>query len=277
MRKLMVIIPTVAALAALAYGLLLLFCATLANRLIFPAPAANYEKDDSIFFIGLPGGADFVAARVYPAKDAKYCIVYSHGNREDLGTIDPLMRIFQSIGYTVLAYDYVGYGLSSDSSPNPEKLRLAARAAFEFARDSLNFDVSNIVPVGYSLGSAAACHMAEAFPGVRALVLVGGFASIPYAILPFDPLPWELLGNARIIENLDGVPILIMHGTRDITVAPRNARINFKSAQSSPARLVWFEGYGHGGLFESAEYWREIKNVIEDKKGYEKSSCTTVR
>lgn len=120
MRKLMVIIPTVAALAALAYGLLLLFCATLANRLIFPAPAANYEKDDSIFFIGLPGGADFVAARVYPAKDAKYCIVYSHGNREDLGTIDPLMRIFQSIGYTVLAYDYVGYGLSSDSSPNPE-------------------------------------------------------------------------------------------------------------------------------------------------------------
>ena len=187
------------------------------------------------------------------------------------------MRIFQSIGYTVLAYDYVGYGLSSDSSPNPEKLRLAARAAFEFARDSLNFDVSNIVPVGYSLGSAAACHMAEAFPGVRALVLVGGFASIPYAILPFDPLPWELLGNARIIENLDGVPILIMHGTRDITVAPRNARINFKSAQSSPARLVWFEGYGHGGLFESAEYWREIKNVIEDKKGYEKSSCTTVR
>ncbi|MFR6031995.1 MAG: hypothetical protein ACLUKN_01720 [Bacilli bacterium] len=50
----------------------------------------------------------------------------------------------------------------------------------------------------------------------------------------------------------------------------RNARINFKSAQSSPARLVWFEGYGHGGLFESAEYWREIKNVIEDK-GYEKA------
>ena len=36
------------------------------NRQIFPAPSANYEKDDSIFFIGLPGGADFVAATKKP-------------------------------------------------------------------------------------------------------------------------------------------------------------------------------------------------------------------
>ena len=277
MRKLMPTILIIFALAALFYALLLLFCATLANRLIFPAPAASYAKDGSVFFIELPGGEDFVAARVYPAKDAKYCIVYSHGNREDLGTIDPLMRIFQSLGYTVLAYDYVGYGLSSDSSPTPEKLRLAARAAFEHARDNLNFDVSNIVPIGYSLGSAAACHMAESFPGIRALVLVGGFASIPYAILPFDPLPWNLLANAEILKNLKSTNVLIMHGTRDITVAPRNARINFKSLKSSPARLVWFKGFGHGGLFESPQYWSEIKYIIEDRKGYEKSSCTTVR
>ena len=256
------------------YILLLGFTATVANFLIFPAPRATYAKNDKLIYIDMPDGRK-IAAVYRPAENAQYCIIYSHGNREDIGTISKLMDEYNAKGYAVLAYDYIGYGHSQKDFPTPDKLLAAADAVYAYAKEELEFKDEKIVAIGYSLGSAAAAKMAQNHPNLRALILIGGFASIPLAILPFNPLPWKILCNADILKNKNCAPVLLLHGTKDITVAPRNARINFKSSKM-PARLVWLEGYAHKGLFKSKSYWDEIERIIK-QNDYEKSTCITVR
>ena len=81
------------------------------DRLIFlPRPSSYSDNGD---FIELASGAGVKIAGVYlPNPEARYTILYSHGNAEDLGDILPRLRDLRDIGFAVFAYDYRGYGLS---------------------------------------------------------------------------------------------------------------------------------------------------------------------
>ena len=65
---------------------------------------------------------------------ARPLLLYSHGNAEDLGTAyDHLQWLATSLECDVLAYDYVGYGHSSDGLMSEANMYLAAEAVYEHA------------------------------------------------------------------------------------------------------------------------------------------------
>lgn len=255
------------------YAALLILARFFSRPLVFPAPRPSYSRDEAgLFFIKTSDGLE-IAAKFFENPKSDICVVYSHGNGEDVGEITPLMHEYCARGVNVLFYDYPSYGLSKGRA-SEAALKGAALAAYAYAKDNLHFADKNIVPVGYSLGSVAAVTMAEKNPECRGLVVIGGLANASKTVLPFDIIPWKMLENTERIERLK-CPILFIHGTRDIVVPVRNARANFKAA-GAQKRLVLFGGAGHYGLPQNPAYWSEIENFIENGI-YEKSDSVLVR
>lgn len=244
---------------AFAYAALLLFARMFAERIIFPAPPASYSDGGDVVFLPLPGGGR-AAALWIPAKGSKVCAIYSHGNGEDLGEIRPLLEEYARRGVSVFAYDYPGYGLSS-GKPSIRGLEDSAEAAYKYVSEKLGFEDSEIAAVGYSLGGAAACEIASRHPGIRCVVVIGGFSKAVKAILPVDIIPWEMLDNSSKISKFKS-PALFMHGRRDAVVPFRNALENFAAAPRGLGRLAEFPDRGHYGLPDSPKYWNEAVGFI---------------
>ena len=58
-------------------------------------------------------GGSLIPVALYRARNARYTLVYSHGNATDIGAMhDRCAGIAKAVGVNVLAYDYTGYGLA---------------------------------------------------------------------------------------------------------------------------------------------------------------------
>ena len=90
---------------------LLLFAFFFSEKLIFPTPKSTYEKIDGIKMLPLDDGRK-IATLFFENKKSEVCVIYSHGNGEDLGKIYELMQQYRDkLNVNVLVYDYCGYGI----------------------------------------------------------------------------------------------------------------------------------------------------------------------
>lgn len=95
---------------------------------------------------------------------SRICVLYSHGNAEDLDEIAPyLQRLADGLDISVLGYDYPGYSAAptaSDADPaakcSEQGCYDAADAAWAHARESFE----RVVLFGRSLGSGPATYLA---------------------------------------------------------------------------------------------------------------------
>lgn len=256
---------------AICYIALLVFAFFFAEKMIFPMPYPSYtKKDNGIFFIPTSDNGK-IAALWLPAKDCDFCLIYCHGNGEDIGRIRSRLEMINRAGISVLAYDYNGYGLSSGKA-NVKNFENAAVEVFDYANKVLKYPTEKISVMGYSLGGAAACTIADARSGLRSVVLLSAFSKAINAILPFDPLPWDILANCKKIAKFK-MPILMIHGTRDYIVPIRNAYTNYKAAKS-PTHLLVYEGDSH--YIDRQDAWAEIIKFIKNPQN-EKSTCDIIR
>lgn len=255
--KILLIIP-------LLYGALLVFAFLFAERLIFPTPKSTYKSIENLKMLPLDDGRKI--ASIFLENDkSDICILYSHGNGEDLAKIYDLMNSYKKrFNVNVVAYDYCGYGVS-EGRMSQEDLPKCADAVYEYVVSELRFKPENIFFVGYSLGSFPTAYLGAKHSNAKGVVIVGGVSRAVKTILPFDIIPWKILHNVENIERIK-IPILFLHGCRDKTVHIRNAYENLKAVKHSNARLVKFSEYGHFPLFESDVYWNEISNFIKNKK-----------
>ncbi len=101
------------------YLLLNLLVFLFAEKLIFMPQTASYTHLPNELNI-VSGNGEKITAVYLEAPGAEYTLLFSHGNAEDLGGVLPFMRQFQPLGYSVLMYDYRGYG-TSEGSPSVRK------------------------------------------------------------------------------------------------------------------------------------------------------------
>ena len=181
------------------------------NRLMFHPPAVAYPQDMAHLVEIGPSNAP-VAALWYPKEGARRAVLYSHGNAEDLASCHDRLLRFRDLGYAALAYDYPGYGRSA-GSPTEDSVYDSAEIAYRHLVDDLGFAPSNLVVVGYSIGSGPSCRLAKHHP-VGGLALFAPFKSAARVVtqvrlLPFDPFPnLDRIGRVRC-------PVLVAHGTDD--------------------------------------------------------------
>lgn len=247
---------------ALAYGGLAAFAMLTADRQIFLAPPPSYgEGDLPLLRIPTAGGGE-VAALHLPSSSRSLTLLVSHGNAEDLGNLAPFLAQMREAGFSVLAYDYRGYGASSGPRATEQRTYRDVEAVYRHAVETLKIPPSRIVLYGRSVGAGPAVHLAAAEP-VGGLVVESGFTSafvvvtrVP--IFPFDPFP-----NLRRIRNAR-CPVLVVHGAEDDIIPPSHARALYAAAPE-PKQLAIFPGAGHNDLAQVAgeAYWKTLREFAD--------------
>jgi alpha-beta hydrolase superfamily lysophospholipase len=125
------------------------------------------------------------------------------------------------------------------NSDGAEVLRDARWAVGQIAADHPGLP---IVVVGHSLGGRVAMHLAGTTPGV-----VGAVGLAPW-VEPGDP-----------VDGLGGVPLVVIHGTRDRIVPETSTRAWLAKAGQAGARVesTLIEGGGHA-MFRYLRRWHRL-------------------
>jgi abhydrolase domain-containing protein 17 len=244
-------------LVLVAYAMLVVFAMLTADRQIFLPPPSSYHPDDRPLTMVDSQDDVVIAVRHLEQAEARHTIIFSHGNAEDLGHLEPFLQMMRSAGFNVLAYDYRGYGASQRARPTSRGVLLDAEAVYRHAVAELSIPPDQIIMHGRSVGTGPATHVAANHP-VGGLILESGFTSAFRVITRWPILPFDRFQNTRLLAEVQA-PVLIIHGARDRIIAPHHAAALYRAA-SEPKTLWMVEGAGHNDLLYVAgnDYWRTL-------------------
>ena len=251
-------------LVALAIGAVALYAALaliawrFGERLMFPAPKSSYRDSlDGLLTLTSSDGTR-IAALHLPDPRARFTILYSHGNGEDIGNVLPVLAAMQRLGFAVFAYDYRGYGVS-DGAPGVEGVTRDAETAYAYVTRDLGVQPERLILWGRSIGGGPTVHLASQHP-VAGMVLEATFTSAFCVVTSRRILPFDRFENRRLLRAMS-VPTLFIHGRKDRVVPFVHGERNFACA-GEPKRSLWVDGAGHNDLWLVAP--REISAALVD-------------
>ncbi len=251
-------------------GLLLLFVALENSLVFFPSkhPAGDWQPAGLKF-----EDAEFTAAdgtRLHgwfvPAENPSAVILFAHGNAGNITHREDLLRVMQSsLGASILAFDYRGYG-RSEGAPDEAGVKQDARAARAWLSQRTGVREQDIVLMGESLGGAVVVDLA-AKDGARGLILEDTFTSLPDMAgyhYPWLPARWLMRGrfdSLKLIKDYHG-PLLMAHGTGD-SIVPFSYAEKLFAAANQPKQLVIDEGYDHNDP-RSPQFYDELRRFLDN-------------
>lgn len=247
-------------LIILAYGLLLLFARFFAESQVFPyIKKMRFELAGS-FKLRMPNGRQLSLLHLESAVPQPKILLYNHGNNQDLEDLLPTLAEMQANGYSVLAYDYPGYGTST-GAPSEQSVLAAAETVYKYLVEQLEYRPEQIILYGFSLGSGPACYLAQRYP-VAALIIEGGFTSTFRVVTRFKIVPWDVFDNRSILPQVN-CPCLLIHGEKDEIVPFWHAKNNYQQIRA-PKQKLWVANARHNDLVEIAgpQYWESLQTFI---------------
>lgn len=185
-----------------------------------------------------------LSAIFLPNPSARFTLWYLHGNAEDLGNIERRLRKLRDLGFSVFAYDYPGYGLSS-GSPSEKGIYESTRLALDFLRRTRGIAPEKIIVYGRSMGGGAAVDLAVHEP-VAGLILESAFTSVYRVLTHWRLLPFDQFENLRKISRVR-CPVLVIHGRDDHVVPFYHGEALFDAVMTRKEHL-WVEFAGHNDL-----------------------------
>jgi fermentation-respiration switch protein FrsA (DUF1100 family) len=222
------------------YFLLNLFALLLSEMLIFVPQVPSYTDGPEVLKI-TSGDGEKINAVFLESPDAEYTILFSHGNAEDLGNVVPFMTQFQALGYSVLMYDYRGYG-TSEGKPSEKKTYQDVEAAYRWLVNEKNIPPNRIIAHGRSVGGGPATWLA-AHHEVAGLVIESTFVSAFRVKTRWPLLLWDKFNNLKRIQHVQ-CPVLVMHGREDEILPFWHGEKLFNAAPD-PKMNLWIDGAQH--------------------------------
>jgi hypothetical protein len=260
MNELLLIIAYLLLIAA-GYGLLAIAAHYWSLTMIFPRPPVQYELTPDYLQLTTPDGVT-LAARHWPNPEAKYTLLYLHGNYEDLGSVEEYLPQFvQDGGFAVFAVDYRRYGRSG-GVPTEANVCADVRLAFDHLRDKMGVPADRIIIFGYSLGGGPAVDLALHRPAAG-LVLQGAFVST-YRVMTRVPLfPGDKFVNLPKMPRLR-MPVYVIHGMADRTVPFWHAEALFAAITTRKMKFFVPDGpHTRLGEFVGPSYWVELRKFTD--------------
>jgi uncharacterized protein len=203
-------------------------------------------------------------AWIMRVPEARARIVYFHGNGANLSNWAPILAGVVRAGYSVVAFDYRGYGLST-GRPSERGLHRDVEAVV--AQAWADADRTPVLYWGRSLGGAMAAYAAtirepdglileSAFPDARSVVR-GSVLGLLYPLASYRFATAELMTRVRR-------PVLVIHGDRDSVIPFALGRALFDRLQE-PKRFVVVPGGDHndGAPADPAAYWAAIAEFVD--------------
>jgi abhydrolase domain-containing protein 17 len=224
------------------------------NWLMFRPPPPSYRTVPGM--VTIPVDGDTLAAVWLANPAARFTVLYSHGNAEDLGGDGPLLQALHDRGFAVLAYDYRGYGRST-GRPSERKAYADESAAYAWLTREMHIPPGRIIVHGRSLGGGPAAELASREP-VAGLVLESTFTSALAVSAWGRIFPFDSFRTARRLASVR-CPVLVIHGTADRVIPfAVGQRLHALARRTAPP--LWVEGAGHDDLMDVAaeRYWNAL-------------------
>lgn len=239
-------------------------------RLIFPAYAAAFvpsnwqpsisENDVQALLKGQCGQLHVAYWRI---PNDKGTLMIFHGNAESISSVQDYVPWIQKFGYSVMTWDYAGYGKSSSCIfGNQDKLLKDAEAAYQWLTQRVK--PSRITIFGRSIGTGVAIHVASQHD-VHRLILVSPYNSLAKVAADYMPtiIPTQLLTRYPMpayqwITQVKA-PIYAVHGAIDTLIKPEYAKALIADAPQNATikpSLTIIAGAGHNvASFPAYKQW----------------------
>jgi fermentation-respiration switch protein FrsA (DUF1100 family) len=210
------------------------------------------ETDD-----GMPLGAWY-----FPGSGR--AVLVCNGNAGDRSMRAGLAVGFNRAGFSVLLFDYRGFG-GNPGHPSEDGLAADVHAARKWL--SGQPEVDRIAYFGESLGAAVAVGLAVQQPPA-ALVLRSPFTSLPEVgavHYPWLPVRRLLLDRYPSIDRIAsvGAPLMVIAGDRD-EVVPLSLSRRLYDAAAEPKRFMLVPGAGHNDpeLIDGPQVFGQITGFL---------------
>ena len=225
------------------------------DRAILPAFPSTYETLPGLLQIPTPNGQTIAALYVFNSA-AKYTLLMSHGNGEDLGDLQSQIDDFKAMGLSVFAYDYRGYG-KSQGSASVANVYEDSETAYQYLTQTLKIAPDHILLYGRSVGGGPSTALAarhtsaskESASGqsIVGIILESTFISTFRVTIPIQILPYEKFPNQQNIRQTHNLSTLIIHGTNDRVIPYWHSQTLYATAQE-PKQLFTVEGADHNDV-----------------------------
>jgi abhydrolase domain-containing protein 17 len=211
--------------------------------------------------IRLQSGQQTITAFYLPNPNARFTLLFSHGNAEDIGDDMFFLQSFYDAGFSVMAYDYRGYGTST-GKPSEQGVYEDVFAAYDYLTQQLHVPANQVIAMGRSLGCAAAVHLSAGRP-VAGLVIEAPFLSAFRVLTRVQVLPWDKFNNARDIRKVH-VPVMIVHGRNDQIVPFWHGEKLYRLA-NEPKTFLPIDGAGHNDvvLVAGKKYVQSLRDFTD--------------
>jgi pimeloyl-ACP methyl ester carboxylesterase len=211
---------------------------------------------------GLDLDAWFLRARA-PGRDATVLVANGNGGNRSLRA--PLAAALSEAGFSVLLFDYRGYG-GNQGSPSEAGLALDVRAARDFLVE--NTPTGKLLYFGESLGAAVVTELATEHPPDGMLlrspfVDLAAVGSVHYPFLPVRTLLRDRYAVARQLSRVTA-PTTVVLGTADSVVPAAQSRV-VANAAAGPTRVVEVPGAGHNdrALLDGPELIKAVADLVQ--------------
>jgi alpha-beta hydrolase superfamily lysophospholipase len=246
------------------YVCMLGFVYLFADWMIFLGRDSGYGEGEAIVKIEARDGTQ-LAAIYLEEPNSEFTILYSHGNAEDIGDLRDLFELFVDEGYSLLGYDYRGYGRSKGRA-DENNVYEDVESVYEYLVRDLNTPPHQIIAMGRSVGAGAALQLA-CEKQLAGLILESAFVTAFRVITRIPLTPFDKFRNIDKIKEV-GCPVLIIHGKADRIIPFWHGEKLFKEA-NEPKLKFWVDGAGHNDLFSVAgeRYWEALKELTNAVRG----------
>src|ERR1700739_1138972 len=241
-------------LLALYMGLFL-FAYFLSDSMIFLPHPSSYHDSAEILKITTAGGKK-ISAVYLPHPTAKFTLLVSHGNAEDLGDDKYWLDSLRHAGFSVFSYEYEGYGPSEGKSTERSCYEDVA-GAYEFLAVDLKTPPDRIIIFGRSVGSGPAAYIAAKRPSAG-VVLQSPFLSAFRVLTRIPLLPFDKFPNYKYVRHIHS-PILIMHSRADSVVPFWHGEKLFDLA-NHPKQSFWATNADHNDMDLAKGYLEAIQS-----------------
>ena len=203
-------------------------------------------------------------------KDAKFTIIYSHGNATDVGAMFFMYAMIAvACKVNVIGYDYTGYGASIEGGiqPTEKQTYKDVERVYEWCVETrLVKDPSKeLVLYGQSVGSGPSCYLASTRP-VAGVVLHSPILSGIRVLTPS-----RLMACFDIYPNIDRIrkvkaPVFVIHGEEDEEVGfNHGVEMHAAVPKQYQTEPWWVANRGHNDILRGneKEFFRRMGSFLD--------------
>ena len=189
---------------------------------------------------------------LYLSKKKSPLLIYFHGNSFNIGERAYRIQKYIEKNWSVLLVSWRGYS-GNLGKPTEKNLYKDAEAALDWVKKNTNFDLSDLVIYGESLGSGVAVELGIKYKFLS-IVLEAPFTSVPdiankrYKIFPTKVLVIDRFDNLSKIKKLKS-PLLIISGKKDEVVPHEHSKILHNEAKVKK-KSVFIDEAMHNNLYD---------------------------